>query len=96
MLNINCYFNTPRVIVYVSIIHLILKNASFFTKKKEMKLLTEKKYDQAEYNRRWAEKNKERRRYLSYRSSARSFIKNYASQEDLEELKDLIEKKKKN
>ena len=61
-----------------------------------MKLLTEKKYDQAEYNRRWAEKNKERRRYLSYRSSARSFIRNYANSEDLEELEDLIEKKKKN
>lgn len=58
--------------------------------------MAEKKYDQVEYNRRWAEKNKERRRYLSYRSSARSFIRNYASQEDLEELKDLIEKKKKN
>ena len=58
--------------------------------------MAEKKYDQVEYNRRWAEKNKERRRYLSYRSSARSFIRNYASQEDLEELKDLIEKQKKN
>lgn len=58
--------------------------------------MAEKKYDQVEYNRRWAEKNKERRRYLSYRSSARSFIRNYASQEDLEELKDLIEKQEKN
>ena len=54
-----------------------------------------KKYDQSEYNRRWEEKNRERRRYLSYRGSAKSFIRNHASLEDLKELEKLIEEKKK-
>lgn len=50
---------------------------------------------QQEYNRRWAEQNKEHKRYLSYRSTARTFIRNYAKEEDLEELKELIENKEK-
>lgn len=43
-----------------------------------------------EADRRWIEKNKEHRRYLSARSTARSFIRNRATQEDLLELKDEI------
>ena len=39
----------------------------------------------------WNEKNKERRNYLSKRSAARSFIRNHATQEDLLELKEIIE-----
>lgn len=50
---------------------------------------------QQEYNRRWAEKNKEHKRYLSYRSTARTFIRRYAKQEDLKELKELIKEKEK-
>ena len=48
---------------------------------------------QQEYNKRWAEKNKEHKRYLSYRSTARTFIRKYAKPEDLLELKGMIEKK---
>lgn len=52
--------------------------------------MTEK---QQEYNKKWAEKNKVRKRKLSYRSTSRTFIRNYADKSDLEELKELIEKK---
>jgi len=48
---------------------------------------------QQEYNRRWAENNKERKRYLSYRSTARTFIRNYADESDLDELQKMIENK---
>ena len=41
----------------------------------------------------WAEKNKERRSYLSSRSSARSFIRNKATPEDLLELSKMIDEK---
>lgn len=44
-----------------------------------------------EADKKWAEKNKEHKSYLKYRSTARSFIKNKATLDDLEELKDLIE-----
>lgn len=43
-----------------------------------------------EADKKWADKKKEHRSYLSSRSSARSFIRNKATLEDLEELKDLI------
>lgn len=45
---------------------------------------------QTEANKRWQEKNKERAKYLSSRSVARSFIRNKVSLEDLEEFKQLI------
>jgi len=45
---------------------------------------------QTEANKRWQEKNKERAKYLSDRSRARSFIKR-ANLEDLESLENLIE-----
>ena len=48
---------------------------------------------QAAADKRWAEKNREHRNYLSYRGTARSFIRNKAKKEDLLELHDLIEKK---
>ena len=50
---------------------------------------------QKEANERWNEKNKERRTYLSSRSSARSFIRNRATLEDLDELEQLIVKRRK-
>lgn len=50
---------------------------------------------QQEYNKRWAEKNKEHKRYLSYRTTARTFIRKYAKPEDLQELKELIKEKEK-
>ena len=50
---------------------------------------------QTEANKKWQEKNKERAKYLSDRSRARSFIKNLATLEDLEEFKTLIEDREK-
>ena len=48
---------------------------------------------QAAADKRWAENNREHRNYLSYRGTARSFIRNKAKKEDLLELQCLIEKK---
>lgn len=49
---------------------------------------------QSKYNpnsdKKWNEKNREHRNYLSSRSSARGFIRNKATIEDVEELKQLI------
>lgn len=44
-------------------------------------------------NKKWAENNKDRRRYLSYRSTCRTFINNYAEMEDLAEIIELVEKR---
>ena len=46
-------------------------------------------------NKKWNDKNKERMRYLNSRSSARSFIRNKSTVEDLDELSVLIEKRRK-
>lgn len=53
------------------------------------------KNKQTEANKRWAEKNKEHAKYLSDRSRSRSFIRKQASLEDIEELENLIEQRKK-
>lgn len=50
---------------------------------------------QTKANKNWAEKNREYSSYLRSRSSARSFIRNKATIEDLEELEKLIEDRKK-
>lgn len=50
---------------------------------------------QTEANKRWQEKNKEYSNYLKARSTARGFIKNRSTKEDLEELEQLIEERKK-
>lgn len=42
----------------------------------------------------WAEKNKEKRKIISLRGSARSFIRHWATLEDLEELESLIAEKR--
>lgn len=52
------------------------------------------KNSQTEANKRWQEKNKERAKYISARSRARSFIKNHALEEDLEEFMELISERK--
>lgn len=46
--------------------------------------------DRTIYNKKWQDKNKEYSNYLKSRSTARSFIKNKATNEDLEEFKVLI------
>lgn len=50
---------------------------------------------QTKANKNWSEKNKEYSSYLKSRSSARSFIRNKATEEDLKELEQLIEERKK-
>ncbi|EAC3569756.1 hypothetical protein AX840_13555 [Listeria monocytogenes] len=45
---------------------------------------------QLKANKAWQDKNKEHANYLKSRSAARSFIKNKATLEDLEELEKLI------
>lgn len=46
-----------------------------------------------EADKKWREANKEHRRYLTGRGSARSFIRNKATMDDLLELKSLIEER---
>jgi hypothetical protein len=53
------------------------------------------KSKQTEYNQTWENKNKEYSNYLKNRSSARSFIKNKATLEDLEEFETLINERRK-
>lgn len=50
---------------------------------------------QTKANKNWAEKNREYSSYLRSRSSARSFIKNKATEEDLIELENLIAERRK-
>ena len=45
---------------------------------------------QTEANKKWQEQNREKARYLRNRSTARSFVKNQATKEDIEELEQLI------
>lgn len=49
---------------------------------------------QTEANKRWQERNREKTRYLNSRSSARGFIRNRATEEDLLELEELIEERR--
>lgn len=46
--------------------------------------------DQLEADKRWIEKNKEHRNYLSKRGVARSFIRNNATKEDLDDLMETL------
>lgn len=52
--------------------------------------MTEKVNAQTEANKKWQEKNKERAKYLSDRSRARSFLKNRVSEEDLAEFEEIL------
>ncbi|WP_117161357.1 hypothetical protein [Paraliobacillus sp. X-1268] len=45
---------------------------------------------QLKASRNWEQKNRKKATIANYKRSARSFIKNHADQEDLEELKSLI------
>ena len=58
--------------------------------------MSEKKISEAREraNKKWNEKNREYASYLRSRSSARSFIRNKATLEDLKELEELIEERK--
>lgn len=54
------------------------------------------KYTEAQKNadKKWRDNNKEHASYLRSRSSARSFIRNKATPEDLRELEELIKNRK--
>lgn len=49
---------------------------------------------QQKATKKWNKNNREHRNYLSKRSSARSFIRNHATESDLNELEELIKEKK--
>ncbi|EPY2294029.1 hypothetical protein ACXATC_001634 [Clostridium sporogenes] len=51
------------------------------------------KNNQTEANKKWYDKNKEYAKYLNKRSHARSFIKNFATLEDIEELRNLLKER---
>lgn len=44
-------------------------------------------------NKKWNQKNKDRVQYINKRSASKSFIKNLATQEDIGELRQLIDKR---
>lgn len=50
---------------------------------------------QKKASKKWNEKNREHRSYLASRSSARSFIRNKATLDDLKELEELINNRRK-
>ena len=56
--------------------------------------MTKKLKKQTIANKKWEEKNKEYSSYLKSRSSARSFIKNKATLEDLEQLEEFIKNRR--
>ncbi len=49
---------------------------------------------QTKANKKWQEQNREKARYLRNRSTTRSFVKNQATKEDIEELEQLIAARK--
>lgn len=57
--------------------------------------MKENKNAQTEANKKWQEQNREKTRYLRNRSTARSFIKKQATLEDIKELEELIEERRK-
>ena len=44
-------------------------------------------------NKKWNEKNREYRNYLTKRSTSRGFIRNHATKDDLLELQELIQER---
>ena len=56
--------------------------------------MTEKKTSEAQIRatRKREEKNPERRKYIRYRSNARTFVRHWATQEDFEELEEIFKK----
>ena len=54
--------------------------------------MTEQPTAQQRANKKWNERNREHRNYLTKRSTSRGFIRNHATQEDLLELQEIIQK----
>lgn len=59
-----------------------------------MEYMTKELKKQTISNKKWEEKNKEYSSYLKSRSSAKSFIKNKATLEDLEQLEEFIKNRR--
>ena len=59
--------------------------------------MTEGKVSEAQRRaiKRWGEKNPERKRYLTYRTTARTFVRHWANDEDLKELVGIFENENK-
>ncbi|NFP92426.1 hypothetical protein [Clostridium sporogenes] len=55
--------------------------------------MTEEKSKQTIANQNWEKKNREYASYLKSRSSARSFIRNKATLEDIEEFRNLLKER---
>lgn len=55
--------------------------------------MTEELTAQQRANKKWNERNREHRNYLTKRSTSRGFIRNHATKEDLLELQKLIQEK---
>ena len=51
---------------------------------------------QARASRKWEEKNPDRKRYLRYRSNARTFVRHWADEEDMQELIEIYKKENEN
>lgn len=49
---------------------------------------------QRKANKKWDEKNKERKSYINKRSTAKSFILNLATEEDLENITEYVEQRR--
>lgn len=60
--------------------------------------MTEKKTSDAQVkaSRKWEEKNPDRKRYIRYRSNARTFVRHWANEEDLQELIEIYKKENPN
>ena len=56
--------------------------------------MSERVNAQTEANKKWQEKNKERAKYLSDRSRARSLLKNIVTIEDIEEFEEILRNRK--
>ena len=52
--------------------------------------MTEQLTSQQKATKRWNERNREHRNYLTKRSTSRGFIRNHATKDDLLELQELI------
>ena len=59
--------------------------------------MTKKKTSEAQRRatKKWEEKNPEKKRYLSYRTTARTFVRHWANDEDLKELVGIFENENK-
>ena len=51
---------------------------------------------QLKANKKWNDKNKDKQRIYRYRSYARKFIRDLATEDDLKELQELIDKRLRN